>query len=529
MLNTPKAYGGMATAPHHLASSAGAAILRDGGNALEAMIAMAATIAVVYPHMNSLGGDGFWLIAEPGREPVGIQACGAAAKAADFRFYAERGVATIPARGGAAALTSAGTVAGWAKAKTLAEEWGGRMKLGDLLADAIRHARDGVAVTGPQSRLTTTHLDELRDVPGFSALFLAAGAAPLPGTRFSQPALAATLMRLAEAGLEDFYRGDIARALAADLEAAGSPVGLADLATTVARAVQPLSVGIGGALLTNMPPPTQGVASLLILAIFSRLGIDPSDEAMLVHGLVEATKEAFALRNAEVFDPAYMAAPAETFLAADRIDAMASRIDLARAAEWPAAAMPGDTVWMGAIDGQGRAVSFIQSTYWEFGSGVVSPQTGIVWQNRGMSFSLDPTHPNALAPGRLPFHTLNPALARFADGRTMIYGTMGGDGQPQTQAQIFARVAWLGMEPQAAVSAPRFLLGRTWGEESTNLKLEAGFPQGVAERLAGMGHAVAALERFSHLTGHAGAILREPDGLLRGAADPRSDGAVAAL
>ena len=184
---------------------------------------------------------------------------------------------------------------------------------------------------------------------------------------------------------------------------------------------------------------------------------------------------------------------------------------------------------MGAIDGEGRAVSFIQSTYWEFGSGVVSPQTGIAWQNRGMSFSLDPTHPNALAPGRLPFHTLNPALARFADGRTMIYGTMGGDGQPQTQAQIFARVAWLGMEPQAAVSAPRFLLGRTWGSASTNLKIEAGFAPGVQERLAAMGHEVATLERFSHLTGHAGAIVRRPDGLLEGAADPRSDGAVAAL
>ena len=226
MLNTPKAYGGMTTAPHHLAAAAGAAILRDGGNALEAMIAMAATIAVVYPHMNSLGGDGFWLIAEPGREPVGIQACGAAAEAADFRFYAERGLEAIPARGGAAALTSAGTVAGWAKAKALAEAWGGRMTLRDLLADASRHAREGVAVTGQQARLTRDHLDELRDVPGFGPLFLAGGEAPEPGTRFSQPALAATLERLAEAGLADFYRGDIARALATDLEAAGSPVRL---------------------------------------------------------------------------------------------------------------------------------------------------------------------------------------------------------------------------------------------------------------------------------------------------------------
>jgi gamma-glutamyltranspeptidase/glutathione hydrolase len=174
-------------------------------------------------------------------------------------------------------------------------------------------------------------------------------------------------------------------------------------------------------------------------------------------------------------------------------------------------------------------VSFIQSIYWEFGSGVVSPATGVLWQNRGMSFSLDPAHANRLAPGRLPFHTLNPAMALFEDGRTMTYGTMGGEGQPQTQAAIFARYAWGGLGLQQAVTEPRWLLGRTWGADSTNLKLEARFAPEVVEALRGAGHDVELVAAFSDTMGHAGAIVHHPDGLIEGATDPRSDGAVAAF
>ncbi len=194
---------------------------------------------------------------------------------------------------------------------------------------------------------------------------------------------------------------------------------------------------------------------------------------------------------------------------------------------WPAPATAGDTVWLGAIDAEGLATSFIQSIYFEFGSGLVLPQTGILWQNRGSSFVLDDAaaNPRALKPGRRPFHTLNPAFARFDDGREMVYGTMGGEGQPQTQAAVFSRYAMYGQDIQAAVTAPRWLLGRTWGEESVTLKLEGRFPSDLVAALRSAGHDIEVLENFTATMGHAGAIVRHADGSLEGASDPRSDGA----
>lgn len=185
---------------------------------------------------------------------------------------------------------------------------------------------------------------------------------------------------------------------------------------------------------------------------------------------------------------------------------------------------------MGCIDAQGRAVSFIQSVYWEFGSGTVLQDIGVCWQNRGTSFSLDPDALNALKPGHKPFHTLNPSMALFDDGRVMPYGTMGGEGQPQTQAAVFTRYARFGQALQQAVTAPRWLLGRTWGDDSASLKLESRFDPGLVQQLRDAGHEVQMLEQaFSDTMGHAGALVRHPSGLIEGAVDPRSDGTVAAL
>jgi len=529
MLNTPRAYGGMVTAPHHLAAQSGVAVLRDGGNALEAMLAMAAAIAVVYPHMNSIGGDAFWLVAAPGEEPVGIQACGPAARLATPEFYAERRHVEIPSRGALAALTVAGTIGGWQRALELSRRWGGRMPLPDLLADAVRHGRDGTAISASQAGLTREKLAELSDVPGFAETYLDKGQIPPEGSRLHQPALAGTLEQLARAGLDDFYRGEVARALAADLEAAGSPVRLSDLEAYRASFVAPLSVGLAGARAYNLPPPTQGASALAILAILDRLGRPAGEDFAFVHMIVEATKQSFIVRDAKVRDPAIMDVDAASLLSDKAITRMSAAIDAARALTWPHKASPGDTVWMGAVDGEGRAVSFIQSLYWEFGSGLVCRRTGVLWQNRGISFSLAEGHPNRLAPGRLPFHTLNPAFARFDDGRAMVYGTMGGDGQPQTQAAVFARYAWLGLGLQQAVTAPRWLLGRTWGAESTTLKLESRFGEHTVESLRRAGHEVETIEPYSDTVGHAGAVVRHADGLLEGAADPRSDGSVAAF
>ncbi|MBK1614529.1 gamma-glutamyltransferase [Rubrivivax gelatinosus] len=528
MLHTLSSTGGMVVAPHHLAAQAGRDVLRDGGNAVQAMVAAAAAVAVVYPHMNGIGGDGFWLIHEPGREPVAIDACGPAGALATRERYA--GQAGIPARGAGAALTVAGTVGGWAAALEHAAAWGPALPLERLLADAVRHARDGVAVTRSQNLLTSQKLEELRAVAGFGSAFLVAGAAPATGTRLRQPELAATLEHLARAGLDDFYRGALGARIAAALAQAGSPVLAADLEAYRARVVAPLSVGLRGCRVYNLPPPTQGLASLMILGLFERLGVQQGDGFDHVHGLVEATKQAFLVRDRVVTDPSRLCGDPARYLAPDELQRRAVEIDARRARPWPHPARPGDTIWMGAVDREGRAVSFIQSVYWEFGSGLVLPGTGIVWQNRGCSFSLDPQALNTLEPGRKPFHTLNPALARFDDGRVLVYGTMGGEGQPQTQAAVFTRYAHFAQPLQQAVSAPRWLLGRTWGEASTSLRLENRFDPALVQALRDAGHPVEVLpEAFSDTMGHAGAVLRRPDGMIEGAADPRSDGIVAGL
>ncbi len=524
MLHTLRSRRGMVVAPHHLAAQAGRDVLRDGGSAIEATVAIAATLAVVYPHMTGIGGDGFWLIREPDGRVHAIDACGRAAQAATLAAYA--GQSSIPWRGPGAANTVNGTVSGWALALAGSES---RLPLARLLDDAIALARDGVAVTAGGAQVAAAKGAELRVQPGaYAAIFEPENRPLREGDTLRQPRLADTLQQLAEAGLDDLYRGELARAVAEDLAALGSPLALADLHAHRAEASVPLHVRVGDASVYNHAPPTQGLASLLILALFDRLQAQQADGFEHVHGLVEATKQAFLIRDAHVGDPAYMTLDPQALLEdAAALDALAARIDSTRALPWPQPSQAGDTCWFGAIDGEGRAVSCIQSTYFEFGSGLVLPRTGITWQNRGCSFRLAADGWNALRPGRKPFHTLNPALAVFDDGRVMSYGTMGGEGQPQTQAAIFSRYARYGVPLQQAVTAPRWLLGRTWGEDSTSLKLEDRFDPAVVQALREAGHAVELLPEFTSVMGHAGALLREPDGTLSGAADPRSDGSVA--
>jgi gamma-glutamyltranspeptidase/glutathione hydrolase len=533
MINSIRGTRGMATAPHALAAQSAVAVMREGGNALEAMIAAAATVAVVYPHMNSIGGDSFWLIHTPGSAAQGVDGAGASAQAATREWYRGRGIATsIPFRGGVAANTVAGTISAWAAAFERARSLGGKLPLSRLLDDAIHYAANGIPVTSSQADATAAKRAELEPQPGFAQTFLPNGAVPTAGSRFVQPRMAETLRRLAKAGLDDFYRGELAQAQAADLASAGSPITLSDLQSHRAQWTTPLVLEHSLGRIYNLPAPTQGVVSLAILGMLDRLGIGKLDPAGadFVHLAVECTKLAFRrLRDPYITDPAHMKVDAQSLLSAALLDELISGVDPNRAAPWGQARAPADTVWMGVVDGEGRAVSFIQSLYHEFGSGVVLSSTGVTWQNRGCSFSLDPKDINALLPGKKPFHTLNPALALFHDGRTMVYGNMGGDGQPQTQSAVFSRVATFGMHPQAAISAPRWLLGRTWGQLSDTLKLESRFGKEVITELKRRGHEVELLGPFDETVGHAGAIVRHVDGVLEGGADPRSDGAVAAF
>ncbi|MGH8706341.1 MAG: gamma-glutamyltransferase, partial [Burkholderiales bacterium] len=340
MINTIYARRGIAVAPHSLAAQSALAVLREGGDAIEAMVAAAATIAVAYPHMNGIGGDSFWLIAAPGARPTAVDACGPAARNATIRSYSERGLAQIPPRGALAANTVAGTIAGWELALSISRNrWGGRMPLARLLEDAIHYAEHGVPVTASQEANTRAKRGELESVPGFAARFMPGGEVPARGTLFVQKPLAATLRRLAEAGLADFQRGDLARSMAQDLAALGSPLALADLDAYAAQEAPPLELAHSVGRLFNMRPPTQGVVSLAILGILERLRVSnlEPEGADYVHAVVEATKAAFlGIRDPHVADPAHMRIEPQSLLDSARLDALAAEVDMKRARPWGA-------------------------------------------------------------------------------------------------------------------------------------------------------------------------------------------------
>jgi gamma-glutamyltranspeptidase len=517
------------TSPHYAATNAGSKILEQGGTAIEAMVAAAASIAVAYPHMNGMGGDGFWLISEPNKAPIAIDASGTAAQNATLDYY--QGMLRIPTRGPTAALTMAGAVSGWHKALAISQEWQPNMTLSTLFDNAINQAQWGIEVTQSMHEASVKTFDELATMPHF-AQFLIKEKVLKKGKILKLPKLAKTLQLLAKNGLQDFYQGEIASMLAADLAHAGSPIQLSDFAQYQAQIVEPLKVSTSKGTLYNLPAPTQGVASLIILALYDKLYEQYKDtllgsedsELEMVHLLIECTKQAFIKRNEYVTDASRLPLDLTELLSAASIDAMLENIRSDVALPWPHQAKPGDTVWMGACDSEGRMVSYIQSLYWEFGSGVVSPSTGIVWNNRGISFSLAKDDLQTLAPGMKPFHTLNPAFAELNDGRRMSYGTMGGEGQPQTQAALFSRHVYHNMPLDKAIASGRWLLGRTWGDESHNLKLESDLAQRIGSALQAREHDLAIVEPCNELMGHAGAIVLDVDGIANTATDPRSNG-----
>jgi oxamate amidohydrolase len=519
---------GVVAAPHAAAVEAGRAILAEGGNAIEAMVAMAAVIAVVYPHMNQLGGDGFWLIREPSGRVRAVMAAGVAGSRARPELYDEAGLEAIPPRGPLAALTVPGAVAGWSLALEAAHALGGKLPLAEMLAPAIRHAGEGFAVS--RSHAACAALAGLQGAPGFAETFLVDGKPPVPGAKLQQPALAATIDQLARTGLEDFYRGDVGREIADDLDRIGSPVTRSDLERCRATLAEPLSVELEAGTVFNTPPPTQGLASLMILALFDRLRVRQAESFDHIHGLVEAAKRALRLRDRYLTDPPRLPHPPGRYLESAFLDAKALEIDRRRASRWAPAAGGGDTIWMGAADAGGLVVSYIQSLYWEFGSGCVLRRTGVLMQNRGVSFSLRPGARNRLEPGRLPVHTLNPALAVLRDGRIMAYGTMGGDAQPQIQAALFTRHIGFRVPLAEALERPRCVLGQTWGSPHASLLVESRFDEGVVAALRAAGHDVEMLgEPYADSMGHAGAVLLHQNGTLEGAHDPRADGGAAGL
>lgn len=532
---TTMATRGMVTTPHYLASQAALEVLHKGGNAVEAAIAAASTIAVVYPHMNSIGGDNFWLIYNAKTQEVkALNSSGRAGERATVDFYKNQGFSKIPARGPLAANTVPGAVAGWGAAHAYAaQEIGNKLTWQDTLTQAIYFAKEGFPVTESQEYWTTVNLQDdyefraLQRFDEFARIFLKDGASYKAGELMKQTDLGETLAHIAAHGANAFYEGELAEKIVAGLQGVGGVLTLDDFKQHTSDWVAPISVDYRGRTAYNLPPNTQGMASLSILNILKHFDVSaiPEGSADYYHLLVEAIKLAFIDRDAYLTDPEFSDIPLGELLSEARGEELANVLKASlEAKELQPLDAKGDTVWFGVVDAQGNAVSFIQSIYHEFGAGIIPQGTGVLLQNRGSFFSLDREHVNCLAPRKRTFHTLNPAMLLENGRPKLVYGTMGGEGQPQTQAMLITRIMDYGMSVQAAIEAPRFLYGRTWGATSNTLKVENRISPSVQKELAARGHDVEVLADFTDTMGHAGAIYMDGE-VKYGGADPRGDGA----
>ena len=531
-----RAQHGLVTSPHYLASSTGIDILRDGGSAVDAAIAANATLCVVYPHMAGLGGDGFGLIAGDDADVEGINASGPAAKAATRDYYAELGYDEIPERGSASVLTVPGAVDGW----RLAHEKHGNLPWDRLFKDSITYARGGTAVTADFTRWISLDTDVLSQQSTAADTFLTEGEAPEPGDVLRQPALADSLEAIATLGpREGFYEGPTAEAFCEGL-GDESPLAASDLSRYHAEWVEPLSVDYRDFTAYSLPPNTQGIAALQILGLLDGFDVGSWGDgtADYYHHMAEAVKVAFSDRDAWVTEPDAVEFPGDQLLSALYLDERRELID--PDSSLPATVEPGltpehwslepqdpggDTCYLSVVDDEGLAVSMIQSIYHDFGSGMIAGDTGIVPQNRGSFFSLDGDHINNLEPGKRTFHTLIPSMLTRNGDPWLVYGTMGGEGQPQTQAALVSRIVDFDYDVQEAIEAPRWLFGRTWGDESKSLSLEGRIPDGVATELLSRGQPVAMARDVDDTMGHAAAIHIHESGIREGGADPRGDGA----
>jgi len=528
---------GMVTTPHYLASQAAISVLQRGGNAVEAAIAAASTIGVVYPHMNGIGGDNFWLIYNAKtKELKAINSSGRSGEEASIDFYLSRGYTKIPSRGALAANTVPGAVAGWGEAYSYAQaEMDGTLPWASLLESAIGYAKEGFPVTPSQEHWTTVNLDEadtefraLQRFEEFTRVFLKDGKPYKSGDVMKQEDLAETLKLIAENGADYLYNSELTDRIVEDLQRHGGLLTVEDFKQHISDWVEPISVKYRDYTAYNLPPNTQGMASLSILNILNHIEMQDIKEGSTIyyHVLVEAIKHAFSDRDRYLTDPAFVEIPLDELLSEQRGLEIAEKIkENLLAKELELLDAKGDTVWFGIVDEDGNAVSFIQSIYHEFGSGFIPKGTGMVLQNRGSFFSLDSEHVNALAPRKRTFHTLNPAML-LKDGKpALVYGTMGGEGQPQTQAALVTRIVDYGMSVQEAIEAPRWLYGRTWGASSNSLKVENRIGEGIRQELSALGHELEVLEDFTDTMGHAGAIfIDDKTNVKYGGADPRGDG-----
>lgn len=523
---------GAVTSPHYLATLAGYDMIQKGGNAFDAAIAVNAVLCVVYPHMAGLGGDLFALVWDRDQGRVqALNGSGAAGRKATREFYRANGhVKTIPSRGALSALTVPGTVDAW---------WNmhqayGKLDWKELFQPAIRYADKGFPVSLKFSRFLHRFKEELMQHKEAAAMYLPNDSALRPGEVLRLADLARSLKMIANEGADVFYKGEVAEAIVSGLAAQGGLLETDDFRNHSSRWETSISTGYRGYEIHQTQPNTQGIAALMILNYLEKYDLaelgDRSPE--YYHLMAEAAKLAFTYRDRWVTDPSTIEIPLDKLLSKDYVDEILQHLDMSAASkrEDHSSKLPDlqsnrDTVYLAAVDEDGNAVSLIQSIYHEFGSMYIPDGTGILLQNRGSFFQLDEDHPNTLEPGKRTFHTIIPAMA-LKDGQPyMLYGSMGGEGQPQTQAALITRVVDFGYDIQQAIEAPRWLYGRTWGEDHDSFKLEARADSAVMEMLKTKGHEVEFTTDWSEEMGHAqGIVIDRQQGTLSAGADPRGDG-----
>lgn len=531
--NRPDVRGteGAVSSDHPLASAVGLEILRDGGNAVDAIIGMAAVLAVVRPHMNGVGGDAFAIFYDGESGAItGMNGSGRAGALATPEFFHERGQTGRVPDGGALSVSVPGAVAAWADAL----ERFGTMTLTEVMDPAIRYAKDGFAVS------TRLH----SDIAGGSEdlnepareLYTPGGEAITAGTLLRNPALAKTLESIAAGGKGAFYRGAAAEAIAGFIEEEGGYLRATDFAAHQTTWPDPLEGEYLGHRILVLPPNTQGIAQLQQMEMVKAFDLEGHghNTADYLHTLIEVKKLAFADRDRWVADADFEPAPLDRLLDPVYLRDRAGQVNMARAADDVVSGVEGkavtdddrgkrsdsgDTVYITAVDRWGNAVSWIQSLFNTFGSGLLEPETGVVLQNRGALFTLDPDHPNVIAPGKRPYHTLTPTMGLRGSEFAFTMGTPGGDSQTQSLLQILNNMFIFGMTPQEAIEAPRF---RSY--DGLEVSIEDRVPGSVLDELRVRGHDMRVVHGWTATFGGAQMIYVEPSsGTLTAAADPRRE------
>ena len=534
---------GAVVAPHHLATAAGLHVLRVGGSAVDAAIATNAVLAVVMPNGCGIGGDAFWLIWDAAHDRQhGLNGSGRSAARVDVAALRDGGLTTLPRRG-PLSITVPGAVRSWGDAHARF----GRLTRDEVLAPAIELAQAGFpawdgfigAVEGTWPLVN----EALGPDSGFAAVYRPHGRPWLPGERVRLPALGGTLEQLARDGFDAFYDGDIGERQARMLAAAGCAIRVEDLREHTSTWGEPIAIDYRGVRVTTHPPNSSGVVALELLGLLERFeppratafGPEGVTDARWIHVHLEASKLAMADRDAYLTDPEARDMPVEMLLDRERLATLAARIDLTRASAPTAATNPpgGGTIFLATVDGDGNAVSLIESNYLGFGSGVVDPATGIHYQNRGSYFSLDPDHPNVLEPRKRTLHTLLPGMLFRAGqvGPWIVAGSMGGDAQPQVHAQFVSAVVDGGLDIRTAIAAPRFYIEPAdHFAPPTSVHLEPRHAAGIDDALRALGHELVPTAAFDSNLGHEHAIELvaggpgATDGSVVAATDPRSAG-----